>query len=251
MPGGSFIGALLSGYLTDKLGRRRAIQVGCLIWIIGSIISCAAQNIAMLIVGRFINGISVGICSAQVPVYVTELAPPSKRGRVVGSQQWAITWGILIMYYISYGCTFLKGEKAFRVPWGIQALPAVILIIGLVFLPESPRWLARKDRWEECHKVLTLVHGHGDPNSPFVSLEMAEIKQMIEFERQNADVSVKELFKPNMLNRLHIGIFTQVWSQLTGMNVMMYYSRSSSLVSSVTLLISASHLRLRNGWSYR
>jgi hypothetical protein len=88
MPGGSFLGALISGYLTDKLGRRRAIQVGCAIWIIGSIISCASQSIGMLIAGRFINGLSVGICSAQVPVYVTELAPPSKRGRVVGSQQW-------------------------------------------------------------------------------------------------------------------------------------------------------------------
>lgn len=97
MPGGSFVGALTSGYLTDKLGRRRAIQIGCSIWIIGSIISCASQNIGMLIAGRFINGFSVGICSAQVPVYVSELAPPSKRGRVVGSQQWAITWGILIM----------------------------------------------------------------------------------------------------------------------------------------------------------
>jgi MFS family permease len=101
MPGGSFIGALVSGYLTEKLGRKKAIQIGCAIWIIGSIISCASQSIGMLIAGRFINGISVGICSAQVPVYVSELAPPSKRGRVVGSQQWAITWGILIMYYIS------------------------------------------------------------------------------------------------------------------------------------------------------
>ena len=125
------------------------------------------------------------------------------------------------MYYISYGCTFLEGPKAFRVPWGIQMLPAVILAIGLLFLPESPRWLARKDRWDECHQVLTLVHGKGDPDSPFVSLEMAEIKQMIEFERQNADVSVKELFKPQMLNRLHIGIFTQIWSQLCGVRFLL------------------------------
>jgi fucose permease len=88
---------LCKGYLTDKLGRRRSIQIGCAIWIIGSIICAASQNIGMLIAGRFINGVAVGICSAQVPVYVTELAPPSKRGRVVGSQQWAITWGILIM----------------------------------------------------------------------------------------------------------------------------------------------------------
>ncbi|KAF2124627.1 high affinity glucose transporter [Dothidotthia symphoricarpi CBS 119687] len=223
MPGGSFLGSLASGYLTDKLGRKRAIQIGCLIWVIGSIISCASQNIGMLIAGRFINGVSVGICSAQVPVYVTELAPPSKRGRVVGSQQWAITWGILIMYYISYGCSFMDGAKAFRVPWALQMLPAIFLFFALFLLPESPRWLARHDRWEEAHAVLTLVHGKGDANSPFVALEMAEIKQMIEFERLNADVSVTELFKPAMLNRLHIGIFTQIWSQLTGMNVMMYY----------------------------
>ncbi|KAH7109652.1 high affinity glucose transporter [Dendryphion nanum] len=223
MPGGSFVGALLSGYLSDKLGRKTSIQWGCVIWCIGSIIVCASQNIAMLIVGRFINGLSVGICSAQVPVYVTELAPPSKRGRVVGAQQWAITWGILIMFYISYGCSYIDGLAAFRVPWGLQMVPAILLFIGLLLLPESPRWLAKHDRWEEAHAVLTLVHGKGNPDDPFVRLEMEEIKQMIEFERQNSDVTIGELFKPKMRNRLHIGISTQIWSQLTGMNVMMYY----------------------------
>ena len=128
------------------------------------------------------------------------------------------------MFYISYGCSFMAGEKAFRVPWGLQAIPAVILAIGLLFLPESPRWLARHDRWEETQAVLTLVHGKGDPNSPFVQLEMDEIRQAIEIERQNADVTWLDLFKPNMINRLHIGVFTQIWSQLTGMNVMMVSS---------------------------
>lgn len=70
--------------------------------IIGSIISAASQNIAMLIVGRVINGFCVGICSAQVPVYIAEISPPSKRGRLIGAQQWAITWGIMIMFYIRY-----------------------------------------------------------------------------------------------------------------------------------------------------
>ena len=174
----------------------------------------------MLIVGRFINGFCVGICSAQVPVYISELAPPSKRGRLVGAQQWAITWGILIMFYISYGCSFINGTAAFRVPWGLQMIPAMLLFLGMCFLPESPRWLARKDRWEDCHAVLTLVHGKGDPNSPFVTRELQDIKDMCEFERNNADASFLELFKPNMLNRTHIGVFTQIWSQLTGMNVM-------------------------------
>ncbi|KAF2492482.1 high affinity glucose transporter [Lophium mytilinum] len=223
MPGGSFVGALLSGFLSDKLGRKRAIQVGSVIWCIGSILICASQNIGMLIVGRFINGLAVGICSAQVPVYVSELAIPSMRGRVVGTQQWAITWGILIMFYISYGCSFIKGTAAFRVPWGLQMIPAIGLFIGLLFLPESPRWLAKKDRWEECHEVLTLVHGKGDPNAPFVGRELREIEDMCEFERNNADVTYFELFKPSMINRTHIGVSTQIWSQLTGMNVMMYY----------------------------
>lgn len=177
----------------------------------------------MLIVGRIINGLSVGICSAQVPVYIAELAPPSKRGRLIGAQQWAITWGILIMFYISYGCSFLDGPKAFRVPWALQMLPAIGLFFGMIMLPESPRWLARKDRWDDCHAVLTLVHGKGDPDAPFVTREYKDIKDMVEFERQNADVTYLELLKPNMINRTHIGVFTQIWSQLTGMNVMMYY----------------------------
>lgn len=110
----------------------------------------------MLIVGRVINGLSVGICSAQVPVYLSEIAPPSKRGRLVGSQQWAITWGIMIMFYICFGCSYMDGNKVFRVPWGLQAIPAVLLFFMLAFLPESPRWLAKKDRWDEARHVLAL-----------------------------------------------------------------------------------------------
>ncbi|KAL1965695.1 hypothetical protein VTN77DRAFT_5195 [Rasamsonia byssochlamydoides] len=223
MAGGSWLGALVSGFLSDQVGRKTSVQIGSVIWCIGSTIVCASQNIPMLIVGRIINGFSVGICSAQVPVYISELAPPTKRGRLVSLQQWAITWGIMIMFYVSYGCSFINGTASFRIPWGLQMIPSILLFIGLLFLPESPRWLARKDRWEDCHAVLTLVHGKGDPNSAFVQREFEEIKDMCEFERRNADVTYLELFKPNMLNRTHVGIFTQIWSQLTGMNVMMYY----------------------------
>ena len=147
------------------------------------------------------------------------MAPPSKRGRLVGAQQWAITWGILIMFYISYGCSFIKGTAAFRAPWGLQAIPGVLLFIGMLFLPESPRWLARKDRWDDCMNVLTMVHGKGDRNSPLVAREYEEIKAYCEIERDNADVTYWELFSPRYINRTHIGVFTQIWSQLTGMNV--------------------------------
>lgn len=113
MAAGSWLGALVSGYLSDWLGRRKTIVIGCLFWyvysctkistahsirILGSAISSAAQNIAMLIVGRVVNGFCVGIESAQVPVYVSELAPPSIRGRLVGMQQMAISCGIMVMF---------------------------------------------------------------------------------------------------------------------------------------------------------
>lgn len=233
MPAGSWVGAIASGYVSDILGRKKSIMIGCVFWIIGSIIVCASQNIGMLIAGRIINGFAVGIESAQVPVYISEVVPPNLRGRLVGLQQWAITWGILILYYVSYGASFVgenssTGWKAasFRIPWGVQMLPAVLLIFFMLFLPESPRWLARKDRWEDAHRVLTLTHGHGDTDSPFVMYELEDIRRMCQLEAQFADVTYWELFKPNMINRTHIGIFTQIWSQLTGMNVREQSSRS-------------------------
>lgn len=189
---------------------------------VGSCIISASQNIPMLIVGRFINGLSVGICSAQVPVYVAELAPPHRRGLVVGTQQWAITWGILIMFYISYGCSFLEGATiSFRLPWALQMIPAILLFFGLFLLPESPRWLATKDRWEDCHNVLALVHAHGDLQNTFVQVELRQLRETRDSERTHSDSSYLELFRPNMIWRTHIGISVQIWSQLTGINVIM------------------------------
>jgi formylglycine-generating enzyme required for sulfatase activity len=86
-------------------------------------------------------------------------------------------------------------------------IPAILLFFGMMFLPESPRWLARKERWEECMQVLVLVHGKGDPNHPWVQREYDEIKAYCDFERENADVTYLELLKPNMINRTHIGQF--------------------------------------------
>lgn len=181
----------------------------------------------MLCIGRMINGLCVGIESAQVPVYIAEISPPSKRGRFIGFQQWAITWGILIMYYMSYGCSTIGEDNAYgyktaswRIPWALQMVPAIFLGGMMFLLPESPRWLARHDLWEDCHAVLTLVHGKGDPNHPFVVAELQEIKDICEFERAHANVTYFDLFKPRYLHRTTTAVFTQIWSQLTGMNVM-------------------------------
>jgi sugar porter (SP) family MFS transporter len=231
MAAGSWAGSITSGFISDWRGRKQAIMFGCIVWAIGSIISCASQNIGMLCAGRVINGFAVGIESAQVPVYIAEIAPPSKRGRLIAFQQWAITWGILIMYYISYGSSNIGEQNSsgynttsWRLPWGLQIIPGAILFGMMIFLPESPRWYARKDRWEECHGVLTLVHGKGDPNHPYVQLELQDIKDMCEFERNAvAETTYLDLFKPRMINRTVTALFMQIWSQLTGMNVQMYY----------------------------
>ena len=211
MAGGSWLASLCSGYISDAFGRKKAIMLGAVIWVIGCIIVSASQNIAMLIVGRIINGFCVGICSAQVPVYISELAPPSKRGRLVGAQQWAITWGIMIMFDISYGCSFSKGTTAsFRVPWALQMIQTIILFFGMMFLPESPRWLATKDRWEECEAVLVLAHGEGDPNSALVAREFQVIKHWLDIERQSKSVGFLELFSPRYINRSKFSLHTIV-----------------------------------------
>ena len=197
--------------------------------VIGSAIVCGSVNVPMLAVGRAINGFSVGICSAQVPVYITEVAHPSQRGRLVGFQQWAITWGIMIMYFICYGCSFIQGTGAFRIPWGLQMIPAIMLWAGLRTEPESPRWLLKKGRKDEARHVLAELHGNGNSDCPFVLRELEDISQAVKKEIEHADASWIELFAPRMINRTTIGIFTQIWSQLTGMNIMVHSHNFSTL----------------------
>jgi sugar porter (SP) family MFS transporter len=231
MPAGSLFGALSSSFIADRLSRRVAIQIAALIWIIGAVFQASANGVALLCVGRAVGGYAIGICSAMVPVYQAEIAPKNIRGRVVSLQQWAITWGILIQYFIQYGSSFVDGgvdnpnqaTAAFRIPWGIQAVPGAILFIGFFFFPRSPRWLASKDRWEEALEVLANLHGGGDINHPKVLAEYKEIEEALAFEREVAETSFTALVKPRILKRVILGMSIQMWSQLCGMNIMMYY----------------------------
>ncbi|KAH3943387.1 hypothetical protein HBI56_110270 [Parastagonospora nodorum] len=231
MPAGSLVGALSSSFLADHLSRRTAIQIAALVWIIGAILQAASNGIPLLCVGRVVGGWSIGVCSAIVPVYQAEIAPKNIRGRVVSLQQWAITWGILIQYFIQYGSSFYdggaknptQGTAAFRIPWGIQAVPGAILLIGMFFFPFSPRWLASKDRWEEALTVLANLHGGGDINHPAVLAEYKEIEEALRFEREQAETSFGALIKPRIIKRVILGMSIQMWSQLCGMNIMMYY----------------------------
>jgi len=126
----------------------------------------------------------VGLTSSVVPVYQSEIAPKNHRGRIVSLQQWAITWGIMIQYFIQYGCSHIDGTASFRLPWGIQMVPAIILFIGLLFFPKSPRWLATKDQWDEARQVLADLHGDGNMSHPMVLAEFMEIEEQIRHEKR-------------------------------------------------------------------
>ncbi|KAI0399145.1 general substrate transporter [Xylaria palmicola] len=231
MPAGSLVGSLVSSFIADRFSRKVAIQVSCILWVIGSIIQCTAINVGMLCAGRVIAGLCVGIASSVVPVYQSEIAPKEIRGRVVSLQQWAITWGILIQFFIQYGAAQVGGgpenpnqpTAAFRIPWGVQIVPAVILFAGLFFFPYSPRWLASKDRRDEAIGVLALLHGDGNVNHPKVLAEYNEIEEALRFEREEAISSFKALVQPRIFKRVILGMSIQMWSQLCGMNIMMYY----------------------------
>ncbi|KAK9452696.1 general substrate transporter [Dipodascopsis uninucleata] len=222
MAAGSFLGSIISGLLCDRFGRKTSIQYSCLLWVVGSIICCAAQNVPMLIVGRIFNGLCVGCTSSQVPVYLAELAKHEIRGKVIGIQQWSIEWGILILYFIGYGCSFINSTASFRIPWGIQIVPALFLFLVLPLFPESPRWLASKERWDECHEILAHVHASGNREDPVVLAELMEIRHIVDLE-SSLNSSYLTLLSKTNYKRTIVGIMTQVWQQLAGGNVMMYY----------------------------
>lgn len=147
---------------------------------------------------------------------------------MVSLQQWAITWGILIQYFIQYGASFTgggsdnihQGTSAFRIPWAVQIVPAAVLFVGMFFLPYTPRWLAAQDRWEEAIRVLANLHGHGDIGHPNVLAQYREIEEVLRFEREEALNTMRALTQPRMLNRVVLGMSIQMWSQLGGMNMM-------------------------------
>lgn len=132
--------------------------------------------------------------------------------------------GILIMYLISYGCSVsIKKPAAFRIAWGLQAVPGAILFVSLFFFPESPRWLASKDRWEECHEILANLHAKGDRSNIVVLAELEEVREAARIAAESKEVGYLGLFAPKMWKRTLVGVSAQVWQQLLGGNVMLYY----------------------------
>lgn len=197
---GAWVGVLFNGYSADKLGRKLSVVLACVLFMIGVIVQACTHggNYDFILGGRFVTGLGVGSLSMVVPLYNAELAPAEIRGALVALQQLAITFGIMISYWITYGTNYIGGtgegqsRAAWLVPITIQLLPAIILAVGIMFVPQSPRWLMDQGRDAECLQVLANLRRQ-PAESPLVQLEYLEIKAQKLFEKR-----VSEHDHPNL-----------------------------------------------------
>lgn len=213
---GAMFGPFISGFLTDKLGRKKINIIASLVFVVGSILAAIAPDTNSLIAGRLLLGLAIGIVAATVPLYLAELSPKDKRGRMVTFFQLAITLGILLSYVVGY--IFGEAENAWRMMFWAGFVPAIILFVGMLLVPESPRWLLTKGRNEEALKVLNQLR---TPDEAVA--EYNETLKLLEEEKQNKS-SWMELFMPKLRIPLFIGIGIFAIQQFSGINAIIYYS---------------------------
>jgi len=225
---GTFFGALLAAPVADILGRKHGIIFACALFSAGVAMQTASTAIALFVVGRVFAGLGVGLVSCLVPMYQSECAPKWIRGAVVGAYQWAITIGLLLAAVVNNATQFRDNHSAYRIPISIQFVWAFILVTGMLWLPESPRWLIKRSRDKDAAKSLgRLLSLPAD--DPIVEQELDEIRANLEQEQALGESSYIDCFKggKNKIGlRTLTGIFIQAWQQLTGINFIFYFGTS-------------------------
>ncbi|KAI9256905.1 general substrate transporter [Sporodiniella umbellata] len=219
---GCFVGSLFAGQFCEILSRKYTILLGSGVFILGAGIQTGANGYGMMVGGRFVAGLGVGTLSMAVPLYLSELSPKEIRGRLISLQQLMITIGIMVAFWAGAGTEI--HHSSWRIPIGIQIVPAAVLFVGVFFLPFSPRWLINKGRNEEALAVLARLHSNHDLTAPHVIAEYEDIIAQVEHERAVSVSSYLELFKGSVLRRMVLGILIQIFQQFTGINSIMYYA---------------------------
>jgi sugar porter (SP) family MFS transporter len=208
------VGALLGGPISDVWGRKRTLILAALIFGVGALVASFSPNLAVLVVARVLLGLAIGIASMIVPVYIAEIAPPRVRGALVSLQQFMITVGIMVSYLVSYA---FSGSGAWRWMLGVGMIPAAILFVGMLPLPESPRWLLAQDRRQDALGVLRRIrHEEHNPEA-----EIAEIEAV---HKMQAGVSYRDLFRPSVRPALIVGVGIAFINQMVGVNAVIYYA---------------------------
>jgi sugar porter (SP) family MFS transporter len=220
--GGAIAGTIFNMIFADMLGRRWTIMVGALISVLGSSLQAGATNMAMLIVGRFIGGIAVGQLTSTIPMYAGELSEAKHRGILSGLLQWMLGWGFFVAQWLGYGCSFNSTQFSWRFPLAFQNVPSLILIAGILFLQESPRWLMERDRHEDA--MASLKKLRASINDETIELEFREIRDVILADRALGNIGwTSILTKPTWRKRLLLGCGVQAFGPLSGINVINYY----------------------------
>jgi len=235
---GALLGALNQGWIADRISRKYSIMVAVVIFTIGSVLQTASISYVMLVVARLIGGIGIGMLSMVVPLYISEISPPEIRGALLVLEEFSIVTGIVIAFWITYGTQNIAGEWAWRLPFLLQLVPAIVLGLGIFFLPFSPRWLVSRGRDEEALASLAKLRQLPAPEER-VTREWSEIRGEVQFHREmsitrhpmlqgRSMISLVKLefaswndcFKRGCWRRTHIGMGLMFFQQFVGINAL-------------------------------
>lgn len=218
---GAIFGGALAGQLADRLGRRKMILISAIIFAVFSVLSAIAPNNGSyyLIIMRIFLGLAVGAASALVPAYISELAPAAIRGRLSGLNQTMIVSGMLISYIVDYILKGLPNQIAWRLMLGFACIPTIILYLGVMKLPESPRYLIKDGRPDEAQKVMSYVRSsEGEINN-----EINQIKETAHKEQEAQKTSWSALFSGKYRYLVIAGVGVAAFQQFQGANAIFYY----------------------------
>ncbi|MCK9411173.1 MAG: sugar porter family MFS transporter [Prolixibacteraceae bacterium] len=208
---GSILGPVLGLWLADYWGRNKSMMISAWCIFISAIGCALSLTVWDLILWRFITGIGVGLIMVVAPIYIAELSPSHMRSSLVNINQLAIVIGIIIAIFTDYLLSF---NGYWRLMFASAAIPSLLLIIGLIFTPKSPRWLALKNKTSEALNILSAINGRQR-----AQFEINQIMQSLRHDTGN----IKELLKPGIKFSIYIGIGLMVFSQINGINMMLSY----------------------------
>ena len=209
---GVMIGALVGGAVADRIGRRRTLVWGGVLFIAGSIIAPLAPDVAVLLIARILLGVAVGFTSVTAPVYVSELAPPQSRGMLIGLYQFALTVGIALADLVGY---WFAGQQGWRLMFAFGLIPAVLFLVMVLTVPESPRWLYVQNRLAEAELVLK---SYTDEAGAKLLLEDIRVSLLNKMERR-----WRALWSPAVRGSLFIAVGFMLLAPATGINAVVYY----------------------------
>lgn len=222
---GAILGALFCGKVTDRLGRRKVILASAVIFAIGAVWSGMAPDVWNLIIARLFLGVAIGVSSFAVPLYIAEISPTKVRGMLVSMFQLMITIGVLVSYLSDLFFADEADMSCWRPMFYVGVIPAIILLVGMAFMPETPRWLMSKQREEESLRILNRIEG---------AVQAQEsLRQMREEISKSKDEtsSWKELLQPWLRTPLIICVGIMFFQQFIGINTVIYYSPKIFLMS--------------------